>query len=295
MNTEHNSEQKTEILVIGGTGNIGKPLVKLLQENNANYRVLIRSEANEQQLTSRGIPTVRGALGEWSTVDAALAKVDTVFLLSSPAPEMLELHQGLIDRAVAIGVRKIVRLSAEPADDGSDMGLYDLHGKADAYLEQSGLEYVILRPHYFMQNMETMHAAFIKESNMFAQYLGDARIPMVDARDIAKAAFYCLTSDDFNNETHYITGPRAISFADVASALSKSLGRNIQYVPLSYEDQAAGFKAAGLPDWTTDTVLKLFRIWVEAGVREASPDFEKITKTPATDIEQWAVDFSDSF
>ena len=285
----------TEILVIGGTGNIGKPLVELLQKNNANYRVLVRSEANEQQLTSQGIPTVRGALGEWSTVDAALANVDAVFLLSSPTPEMLELHQGLIDRAVTGGVRKIVRLSAQPAEAGSDMGLYDLHGKADEYLKQSGLEFVILRPHYFMQNMETMHAPFIKENNMFAQYLGDARIPMVDARDVAKATFYCLTSDEFNNKTHYITGPRAISFADVAGALSKSLDRDIQYVPLSYEEQVAGFKTAELPDWTTDTVMKLFRIWDEAGMQEASPDFEKITKTPAVDIDQYAADFAGSF
>jgi len=286
---------KKEILVIGGTGTIGKTLVELLRENNINYRLLVRSETSAEQLKSQNIPCVKGALGEWQAVEALLTSVDTIFLLTSVSLEMFELHKGLIDRAVKAGVRKIVRLSALPAHAGSDMLAYDLHGKADEYLKKSGIEYVILRPHYFMQNMQMMHAAYIKEKNMFAQYLGDARIPMVDSRDIAKAAFHCLTTDEFNNETYIITGPRAISFTDVAKALSQSLDRNIQYVSLSYEDQEMGFKAAGLPDWNTKSIMKLFRTWVETPEHKVSPDFEKITKTKPTDIEKYAADFADSF
>lgn len=118
---------------------------------------------------------------------------------------------------------------------------------------------------------------------------------MVDSRDIARVAFHCLTTDEFNNETYIITGPRAISFTDVAKALSKSLDRDIQYVNLSYEDQEKGFKAAGLPDWTAGTVLKLFRTWVETPEHKVSPDFEKITKTKPTDIERFAADFAEAF
>ena len=286
---------KNEILVIGGTGTIGKTLVELLRENNINYRLLVRNKPTEEQLKSQDVPCVVGALGEWPAVETALTDVNAIFLLTSPSPEMFELHQGLIDRAVKAGVRKIVRLSAVPAHAGSDMPMYDLHGRADDYLKESDIEYVILRPHYFMQNILMMHAPFIKESSTFAQYLGDTRIPMVDSRDIARVAFHCLTTDEFNNETYIITGPRAISFTDVAKALSKSLDRDIQYVSLSYEDQEKGFKAAGLPDWTAKTVLNLFRTWVETPEHKVSPDFEKITKTRPTDIEKFAADFADSF
>ncbi len=286
---------KDEILVIGGTGTIGETLVELLRENDINYRLLVRSETTEEQLKSQGVPCVRGALGDWRAVEAALTNVDAIFLLTSPSPEMFELHQGLIDRAVKASVRKITRLSAEPAHAGSDMPMYDLHGRADDYLKRCDIEYVILRPHYFMQNVLTMHAPFIKESSTFAQYLGDARIPMVDSRDIARVAFHCLTTDEFNNETYIITGPRAISFTDVAKALSKSLDRDIQYVSLSYEDQEKGFKAAGIPEWIVESTLKLFRTWVETPEHKVSPDFEKITKTRPTDIEKFAADFADSF
>ena len=285
----------SEVLVIGGTGTIGKTLVELLRETDNNYRLLVRSETTEEELRSQEVPSVRGALGDWRTAEAALTNVDAIFLLTSSSPEMFELHQGLIDRAVKAGVRKIVRLSAVPAHAGSDMPMYDLHGRADDYLKQSDIECVILRPHYFMQNILMMHAPFIRESSTFAQYLGDARIPMVDSRDIARVAFHCLTTDEFNNETYIITGPRAISFADVAKALSKSLDRDIQYVSLSYEDQEKVFKAAGLPDSTAKTVLTLFRTWVVTPEHKVSPDFEKITKTKPTDIEKFAADFADSF
>lgn len=295
MNIERKSEKKTDILVIGGTGNVGIPLVELLQKSDANYRVLVRSEANEQKLTAQGVPTVRGALGDWPSIEMAIANVDTVFLLSSPELNLLELHMGLIEIAVSAGVRKIVRLSSQPAQTNPEVPMYGMHAQADDYLIQSGLEYAILRPDYFMQNLENMHSPFIKQSNMFAQYLGDTRIPMVDTRDIAKAALHCLTSDEFNNQIHYITGPRAITFVDVASALSKSLGREIQYVSLSFEDQLAGFKSAGIPDDVTDGVMKVFKSWVDAGIRDPQSDFEKITKTKAIDIEQWAVDFAASF
>ena len=162
---------KNEILVIGGTGTIGKTLVEVLRENDINYRLLVRSKTAEEQLKSQEVPCVVGALGEWPAVETALTNVNAIFLFTSPSPEMFELHQGLIDRAVKASVRKIVRLSAEPAHAGSDMPMYDLHGRADDYLKQSDIEYVILRPHYFMQNILVMHAPFIRESSTFAQYL----------------------------------------------------------------------------------------------------------------------------
>ncbi|MCJ8300110.1 MAG: NmrA family NAD(P)-binding protein [Pseudomonadales bacterium] len=74
-------KKKTDILVIGGTGNVGTPLVELLKQANVNYSVLVRSEASEQKLKNQGVATVRGALGDWPSIIRAIDKVDTVFLL----------------------------------------------------------------------------------------------------------------------------------------------------------------------------------------------------------------------
>ncbi len=278
------------ILIIGGTGNIGTPLIDLLKDSNENYRVMVRSDESEAKMASLGVPTVRAELGDWPSVETALENTDTVFLLSSPSPEMPGLHKGLIDRAVSAGVRKIVRQSAEPASNSTGLPMYEQHAEVDDYLRASGLDHVILRPHYFMQNIPQMHAQFMVEKQMFAQYLGDARIPMVDTRDVATAAFACLTSDTFNGKTHYITGPRAISYYDVAAAFSKPLGKEIQYVSLSYEDQKAGLESFGMPDMIVNTIMTLFKRWVDAGEQPVSPDFERITGAKATDIDTFARD-----
>jgi len=291
----HSNVHNADILVIGGTGNVGTPLVDFLKAKQASFKVLVRSTENQAKLAAQDIDTVLGALGDWNSIEAALVGVETVFLLSSPEMDFLALHTGLIDRAVAAGVRKIVRMSSQPAQTNPEVPMYDMHIKADHYLEQSGLEYAILRPDYFMQNMENMHAPYIKEHNMFAQYLGDARIPMVDARDIAKAALHCLLSDDFNGQTHYITGPRSISFYDVADAFSGALDRQINYVALSEDAQIEGLKSAGVPDPVVAGVMAVFNGWVDAKERLPQSDFEKITGTKAIDIEQHAQDFAPAF
>ncbi|WP_158978610.1 NmrA family NAD(P)-binding protein [Parasedimentitalea maritima] len=286
---------ENQILIIGGTGNIGTPLVELLKGSDQSYRVMVRSDENEAKMTSEGIPTVRAELGDWRSVEAALEGVDTIFLLSAPSPVMSDLHTGLIDRAKSADVRKIVRLSAEPAKYCKGLPMYEQHAEVDDYLMASGLNYVILRPHYFMQNIPQMHASFMKDSQMFAQYMGDTRIPMVDARDIAKAALAGLTSDAFNGKIHYITGPQSISFDDVAKAFSKPLGKVINYVDLPYKDQKAGLEAYGTPDMIVQTVMSLFKRWSEGEDQPATSDYEKITGERATDINTFAAEVAGSF
>ncbi len=283
-----------KILVIGGTGTIGSLVIEELQKKNANYVALVRSEEKAEALEAKGVPTVIGSVGEQGSIEHVFEGIDTVFLLTSPSNDMLELHKEVIDIAVKSGVRKIVRQSGEPAGYSEPTGLYILHNQADEYLKKSGLEHVILRPHYFMQNM-FMHADYIKSQGMFAQYLGETKIPMIDARDIAKAAFNALTTDKFNDQTFVLTGPRAISFYDIAKTMSSTIGRDINYVSLSYEDQREGFKSFGLPDWSVDSVMAVFKTWVDMGMMEPTNDLETITNSKGVDIDEFAKDHAPVF
>lgn len=285
---------KNKILVIGGTGTVGSAVVAELKSNNADYVVLTRKKEKAEELNAKGIPTVVGTLGEWSTLESAIKEVNTIFLATSPAANMLDLHKGLIDMAVKNNINKIVRLSAEPANYSEGLYMYKQHEEADKYLKQSGIKFAILRPHYFMQNI-MMHIESAKSQNMFAQYSGDAKIPMIDVRDIAKVAFLALTKDDYNNQTCVLTGPRSISYADIAKEISSVLGRDIQYVDISYEDQEAGFKAYGMEDWQLSTVMRLFKIWADKGAIEPTNDFELITNSKPRDIIEFATDFKSLF
>ena len=277
-----------KILIIGGTGNIGIELVKLFKNSEEDFQLLARTEARQKEFSDQNLRSIMGEVGDWPSIDNALADIDTVFLLTSPSPLMLDEHKGVIDRAIKAGVKKIVRLSAEPADANCDMPLYAAHGQADDYLQNSGIDYAILRPHYFMQNIATMHGGFIKDKQMFAQYLGDATIPMIDVEDIALAAFNVLTSDKHNNKTFILAGPQSISFADVATALSNSLGKQIQYVSLSYDEQKAGFEAAQLPEWVVKSIMTLFSNWEAKGINPVNSDIELLIGKKPHDINRFA-------
>ena len=167
-----------------------------------------------------------GELGDWPVIETVLKDIDTVFLLSSPTPSKVADQNGLIDRAKAAGVRKIVRISAVTADKGSSIHLADWHGTIEDHLKESGMEYINLRPHSFMQNM-LIHIGSIKGKNAIYESMGDAKIPMIDTRDVAQASFDCLIRNDLNNATYLVTGPEAISYEDVADALSRATGRKI--------------------------------------------------------------------
>ncbi len=276
-----------ETLVIGGTGQVGSHLVDLLINHGSNFKLLVRSQDKQDKLKEQGIKSIIGEVGDESSLKLAFVGIDQIFLLTSNAPGMFDSQKALIDLALQTGVRKIVRLSAEPADAECDMGMYSEHGKIDNYLSLAGIEYVILRPTYFLQNMAAMHGPFIKEYNVFSQYLGDTKIPMIDTRDIAQAAFQVLQHNDFNDCIYYLTGPKSVSFSDFATVLSDKLQRQISYQSISYEEQEAGLKSAGIPDWVCDTVMKLFKKWAENEDHMVSGDFEAITGKKAISIEQY--------
>ena len=153
-------------LIIGGTGTIGQSLVELMQKSGEDYVVLARSPEKAKPLQDQGITTVIGELGDWNQIENLLSGIDTVFLLTNPSPDQVTLQNGLIDRAVAQGVRKIVKISALGAKPGSPIHLADWHGQTEEHLKASGLQYVILQSHSFMQNI-LMSQPTIKQQSFF--------------------------------------------------------------------------------------------------------------------------------
>ncbi len=283
-----------KILIIGGTGTTGRSLVELFQKSDANYKVLVRNYAKAAPLNASGVPTVMGELGDWPTMESALQDIDTVFLLSSPTPTKVEEQNGLADLAKKCGVRKIVKISAVIADAGSKVHLADWHGRVENHIKESGLDYVILRPHSFMQNM-LMHLTTIKGQDTIYESMGETKIPMVDTRDVAKASYQCLRSDDFNGGTYVITGPAPISYEDVASALSDATGRHIKYVKIPSDAHNQAMKSAGLPEWLADDLTLMSANWADKEIHEVDPSFENITKEKQNDITVFANDYASFF
>ena len=282
------------ILVIGGTGTTGKSLLEILKNQQANYKAMVRSAEKQAALEAEGIPAVKASLGEWEGVDQALRDIDTVFLLTSPGPQSVAEQNGLIDRAKAAGVRKIVKISAVIAETGSNVHLADWHGQIEDHLKSSGMEYVILRPHSFMQN-SMMQIPTITAQNSLYESMGDAKIPMVDTRDVARASFECLRNDTWNNKTFVITGPEAVGYQEVTNALSAATNRDIAYVQIPSDAHNAAMKQAGVPEWLADDLTQMSKDWGSEAMHQPTSDLKTITGHSGNSIRDFARDYASYF
>ncbi|GAA2644050.1 hypothetical protein GCM10010425_59800 [Streptomyces spororaveus] len=99
----------------------------------------------------------------------------------------------------------------------------------------------------------------------------NARVAMIDPRDVAACAVAMLSGQSGDGETHLITGPEAITFTEVAHRLSTALGRTVEYVAVPDEAALAGMLDAGLPSWLAEGVVGTFQLLRE-GVNAGTTD-----------------------
>jgi uncharacterized protein YbjT (DUF2867 family) len=238
------------ILIIGAGSRTGRELVRLLRAAGAPVRLLTRS--------APGPDEVAGNLADPASLDRAMKDVDAVFLLSSAAPGELAWHRNAIEAAARAGVGHLVRSSILGADPGSPATFIRDHGQADEYLRASGVPFTILRPNFYMHNVTELWPPSLDPQGNYYAPAGEARISMVDARDVAAVAARVLAGEPAGQACD-VTGPEALSHAEAAAKLAASLGRPVRYVPV---DDAA---AAGMGEWLTDGLIELYRDYRRSG------------------------------
>jgi uncharacterized protein YbjT (DUF2867 family) len=275
------------ILVVGGHSKIGSALLELLSARGEESRALARAgEAGFPE----GVEAVAGDLGDPRSLREAMTGVDSVFLLSSPHADAVEWHRNAIDAARDAGVSSVVRSSILGADADSPSVFLSSHGESDAYLEQSGVDYTILRPNMFMQNVPESTIPSIDGDGRFYGDAGDARISMVDTRDVAAVASVVLTESGHGGARYDLTGPEALSYHDVAAKLSAAMGRGISYVAVPDDAVRTALLGYGMDVWLVDALVGLFAEYRRSGTdgyaAAVSGDVERITGQPPRSLDQ---------
>ncbi len=282
------------ILVIGATGTIGKDVVKGLREKSEQVRAMVRDTEKAPAAGEPGVEYVMGDLERPESVDAALQGIEKAFLLSNEDPQMPELHAKFAAAAKDGGVRHLVRLSILPANPDAPLPLAKWHGEADRSVMESGVPYTILRPSYFMQNT-LGGAATVASDGALYSVMGDGKVGHIDTRDIADVAVAVLTSEGHEGQTYILTGPEALTMAEVAARLSAVLGRTIEYVNLPPDELTARMLTMGVPDWRADVWVKLGGM-IGLGIASAvTPAVKDVLGREPRTIDQFAKDFAAAF
>jgi len=283
------------ILITGATGTTGREVVKELSRLGArDVRALVRDPARADFIREAGFETVAGDFEKPETLGAALEGVGRALLLTPPTPDTVTHHRGFIEAAEGAGVRHVVKLSAIGADADAPEGFGKWHGQAEDLLKSSGLEWTMLRPNFFMQNL-LGQAQQIAATGRIFQPVGDARASFIDVRDIAAVAARALTEDGHEGQTYTLTGPEALSFHDVAAKLSEATGKSIAYVPVSPEQFRAGALGAGLPEWLVGALERLNEIFAAGHAAAVTDAVQRAGRKAPTTFEQFARDYAEAF
>jgi uncharacterized protein YbjT (DUF2867 family) len=214
---------------------------------------------------------------------------EKVFLLSSPHRNAVSWHRNAIDAAREAGVRLLVRSSILGANKDSPAEFVNAHTICDRYLEQSGLEHVILRPNLFLQNIPESNIPSIGEDGNLYVDAGDARISMVDTRDVASVAAVVLTESGHLGAHYDITGPEALSYDDVAAKLSRALGRTVTYLDAPDAAVRESLLGFGLDEWFVDALIGLYQDYRGSGTdgyaAQVTDTVERLTGRPARSLD----------
>jgi uncharacterized protein YbjT (DUF2867 family) len=227
--------QNTQItLVIGGTGKTGRRVAEKLSAQGRQVRIGSRT----------GEPPFDW--NEPATWDAALAGVDRVYVTYYPDlafPGASDQVGAFSKAAVAAGARRLVLLSGrgEEAAEASEENL-----------KASGADWTIVRSSWFNQNFDESFFLEPVLAGEIALPTGDAVEAFVDADDIADVVVASLTDDKHIGKTYELSGPRLLSYSDVAAELSKATGRDIKFIPVTNEQYRAVLKENGLPEEFAD-------------------------------------------
>jgi uncharacterized protein YbjT (DUF2867 family) len=271
------------IVVTGATGNVGRPLVQALAAAGEQVAAVSRKPA--QTPAPPGVQHRQADLTEPESLRPVLDGADTVYLLVSGAGAHLNVHD-ILDVAKTSGVRRIVLQSSQAAGTRPTAAAHAPLRAIEEAIQQSGLDWTVLRPGGFATNAFGWADAVRSEQTVSAPF-GDVGLPVIDPTDIAAVAAVVLREDSHAGHTYELTGPALTSPRERAQAIGAALGITVRFV----EQSRAAARAQMLrfmPEPVVDGTLAILGEPLAAEAR-VSPHVRQILgRTPGT-FAEWAV------
>jgi NAD(P)H dehydrogenase (quinone) len=284
------------ILVTGATGQVGYHLMEELADAGAEATAMVRVEAKAADLPGSPQHVVASLDDPPST--EVLQAFDRVFLLSPAHQGQVELETIFIDALVAAGHRPhVVKIALDGFQDpDSDVRFMRTHRQIAVHLDATGLPVTYLAPNLFMENLLEAADTIRDQGTIFAP-AGQGRIGFVAASDVARVAARILTDDGSGHEdqTYVLTGPEALSYADVAARVSAVFAREVDYDDLAEAMAKEQMQASGLSPWQVDGNLELFE-WIRHGATDSvTSTVRDLTGDDPQPIEDWLSEMRAAF
>ncbi len=219
------------VFITGASGNVGLQTLRFLHENTNGIKMKagVRDTKKAKNLFNgfKNVEPVRFDFTLQETFAPALQDIDTLFLLRPPQIANVEKYiKPLIDAGIRCGVKQIVFLSVQ----GAEKNKFIPHHKIENLIRQTSIEFVFVRPGYFMQNLTTTLATDIQKRGKIILPAGKATFNWVDVNNIGEVtAIFIRYFDKYKNNAYEITGNQKTDFYKVAELISDETGKSVEY------------------------------------------------------------------
>lgn len=245
-------------LVLGGTGKTGRRVAERLANRGVKTRIASRSARPSFDWNDQ------------NTWDAALDGVSAAYITYAPdlaIPGATEAVKTFVDKAVEQGVQRLVLLSGRGEEEAQ---------ACERIVQGAGVEWTVVRASWFNQNFSEGEFLGMVLDGAITLPAADVPEPFVDVDDIADVAVAALTEDGHNGEIYEVTGPRMLTFTDVAQEISRAAGREVRFIQIPKEAFAGAIAESGAPEeiawllnYLFETVLDGRNAYVCDGVQRA--------------------------
>lgn len=278
--------QNGPFIVTGASGQLGRQVVNLLIEAGAGPIVaLTRSPDKLSDLAGKGVEVRQGDFNAPETLGAASAGGKRGLIISTDDLEpgkRLAAHTNAVAAMRGAGVGHIVYTSLTNPVADSPISFSPDHLDTEKLIENSGAGYTILRNNLYADLVLMGGAQAITIGQLFAA-AGDGRTGYVTRADCARAAAAALMNET-GRKVLDITGPEAVSQADVAAVLSDIAGKEIPYVPIPTEDLVQAMVKNGLPEFMARVFASFDEAIADGYLDVASGDLKALTGQPGQSL-----------
>ena len=230
------------ILVIGGTGTLGRQIVKQALDEGYSVTCLVRDFRRSAFLKDWGAKLVYGDLAIPSTLPLALKDIKvvidsaTVRSTSNYTSETIDWRGklALLEASKLVGIKKFIYFSVLNASKNSSIPLIDLKIKVEKELENSGLNYTIFQCSGFFQGLISQYALPVLENETIWLPSDSASVAYLDTQDAAKAIIQTLKSSQYDNKKVSLIGEKFWSPKEIIQLCERLSGKtaNISYIPI---------------------------------------------------------------
>ncbi len=256
-----------QIAVIGASGNTGSAVAEFAMENGHDLRAVVRNPDSCVNLALSGAEIVAADLDDHEGMFSALTGVEAVYYCSPlpvdyDEPFTVERSRGrnLINAAQSAGARHFVLLSAMGPETAPGVALIETKRAIEGDLAASNLEYTILRPSMFMDNVAMAGPEALLGIGLSWPYSASALIQPIAAADIARIAFLAMTSGP-RNRSFDLVGPEALTFPQIANELGRAMGSEVRFTEISDEVFIEHVGAAIGSTTGAQAIAGAYRLW----------------------------------